>query len=266
VTGPVRYRGLDYPFTIDAPTLATQVTAALAGLRSLDDDGPASALRLVSIGDRWTVSGPGLDVETATVGAAVARLLEHVNQRAAASVAGVPFHAAATQAPTGGVFALAGTSGAGKSTLGAGAVRAGWGFVADELAAVDPETLFVRPYHRPIGLRRGGAAALGVDYPPDAWCDRVYPWPVDPTMHSSGGTLRAIALVTRGELEPSIEPVEPARALAELVEHTVVPDDEHIVPVFHGIEQIVRRVPVVRLCYDTPADGVELLHRLEREC
>ncbi len=164
------------------------------------------------------------------------------------------------------MFALAGTSGAGKSTLGAAGVRAGSGFVADELAAVDPDSLFVRPYHRPIGLRRGGAAALGIEYPPDAWCEQVYPWPVDPAMHSSGGTLHAIALVRRGDLEPSIEPVDPARALAELVEHTVVPDDEWIVPVFRGIERIVRRVPVVRLTYDTPADGVELLTRLERQC
>ena len=160
------------------------------------------------------------------LGSLVARVLEYVNQRAAASLtAEVPLHAAGVRTAGGGVIALAGTSGAGKSTLGAAAMLAGWGFLAEEIAAVDPVSLAVRPYHRPIGLRRGGAGALGIEYPDvaDGRYSDVYPWPVPVDRRVTSGTLLGIALVHRNEGEVAITEVGQARALAELVEHTVVP-------------------------------------------
>jgi hypothetical protein len=188
-------------------------------------------------------------------------VLEIVNQRAAASLASeVPLHAASVVVD-GVAVAVAGESGSGKSTLAAAAVLAGHELVADEVSAVTPE-LEVRPYHRPVGLRRGGAAALGVDIPEtdDERFGRVYPWrPGSPL--SSGAPLAGVVLVGRVPGPPTTEPVRPALALAELMHHTIA-GDERLVPLFRQVEDLVRRVPVARLTYDDPGDGVAVLRDL----
>jgi hypothetical protein len=76
------------------------------------------------------------------------------------------------------------------------------------------------------------------------------------------GTLLGVALVHRNSGDVAITEVGQARALAELVEHTVVPHDDRVVDVFRLLDSLVRRVPIVRLDYDTPADGVALLDEL----
>jgi hypothetical protein len=141
-------------------------------------------------------------------------------------------------------------------------VLAGYGYVADEITAVSPDRPHVRPFHRPIGLRRGGAAAIGVDYPDtdDGRYDQVYPWDVDDQLtRSSGGVLVGIVLVEWGDHdEPRLADVAPARALVELSQHTVIPD-EQLAPAFDGLDSIVRRVPIARMQYSTTAQGLELL-------
>jgi hypothetical protein len=230
---------------------------------------PSAEWRHITIAEapegRWTFTAEHSEPSPMALGSLVARVLEYVNQRAAASLtAEVPLHAAGVRADGGGVIALAGTSGAGKSTLGAAAMLAGWGFLAEEIGAVDPVSLAVRPYHRPIGLRRGGAGALGIDYPDfdDGRYSDVYPWPVPADRRAHDGTLLGIALVHRNDTDVAITEIGQARALAELVEHTVVPDDERVAAVFGLLDSLVRRVPIVRLAYDTPADGVTLLDEL----
>ena len=156
-----------------------------------------------------------------------------------------------------GVVVLAGASGSGKSTLAAAATLHGWGYVADEVAAVDPATLVASPYHRPIGLRRQGAEALGLPFPPG----RTVPgdavdWPVDPARHSPGGTVRLIALVLWDPDAPTTcDEVAPAQAMVELMQHLVV-HDEHVAWCFRAVETIVRTVPVVRLTYADPPAGL----------
>lgn len=49
---------------------------------------------------------------------------------------------------------LAGDSGSGKSTIAWGLVRAGFGFLSDELAPIDPRTCTVEAYPRALGLKR----------------------------------------------------------------------------------------------------------------
>jgi energy-coupling factor transporter ATP-binding protein EcfA2 len=173
----------------------------------------------------------------------------------------VPLHAAAVET-LGKIVALAGESGAGKSTLAAAAVLAGDRFVADEITAVSPDDRLVRPYHRPIGLRRGGADALGIDFPPDRRSipGAVHPVTIDdPDRLSAGGILRLIAIVRWDpDSPPALAAIEPAQALAELSQHIVVTDD--IIPAaFRGLEHIVRAVGLVRLTYRDPADGVRML-------
>lgn len=285
VSGPV-YRALDFVFELatlddDAARLVAELAPAFDPLRyeataarrstgdlrmgaaeqsaTVPDADEVARLAIAHLDGTWEVTGGKITVAVPTEGQLVARLVELINQEAAASIDTVPLHAAAVERG-GRVIAVAGSSGAGKSTLGAAATLDGWGFVADEIAAVDPVTRRVRAYHRPIGLRRGGAEALGIEYPSDQRFSEVYPWPVAPAMRSDDGELVAIVLVARGDAAPSTVPA--ARALAELMEHTVVPDLARVPAAFRMVERLVRVVPVVRVAYDTPARGVELLTRL----
>jgi len=186
--------------------------------------------------------------------------LDAANQAAIDAAPGcVPLHAAAIET-TAGVIAIAGRSGAGKSTLCAAAVLGGYPYVADEIAAVSPDTLHVHPFHRPIGLRRGGAAAIGVDYPdsPDGRYDFVYPWTVTGRL-SHGGVLAGIVLVDRSDaVAPGLGIVEGPTALLELSQHTVIAD-ELLGVGFMSLDRIVRTVPVARLTYDTAAQALDLL-------
>jgi hypothetical protein len=195
-------------------------------------------------------------------GSELRQQLEAANVEAArAAVGHVPLHAASVD-QAGAVVALAGRSRAGKSTLAAAAVLAGYGYVSDEITAVSPVDLRVRPFHRPIGLRRGGAAAIGVDYPDsdDGRYDQVYPWDVgDELTRSAGGTLVGIILVEWGDdHKPRLDDVAPALGLVELSQHTVIPD-EQLAPAFGGLDSIVRRVPIARMQYKATAEGLDLL-------
>ena len=191
--------------------------------------------------------------------------LEALNLEAARGAVGcVPLHAASIETSA-GVIALAGQSGAGKSTLAAAAVLIGYGYVADEISSVSPDDLFVHPFHRSIGLRRGGAEAIGISYPesPDGRYDVVYPWDVaEHGALSSGGTLIGIVLVNRGgEGSPSLADVDVPHALVELCQHTVIPDD-HLGDAFGFLDSIVRTVPVVRMTYASTTESLDLLAQL----
>jgi hypothetical protein len=117
---------------------------------------------------------------------------------------------------------LAGQSRAGKSTLAAWLTHRGWGFLTDEAALIDPDTLLVLPFWRPIGVRRPG--------------------PLDFMVHEDGSEERQqtdllVPASTIGALAPaaplsciafpclapnapaSLTPLAPAAALMELTQH-----------------------------------------------
>lgn len=169
----------------------------------------------------------------------------------------VPFHAAAVEID-GAIVAFSGQSGSGKSTLAAAALLTGHRYVADEITSVSPHDHNVRPYHRPIGLRAGGSDALSVEFPANRRniLGAVNPFPVDdPSLRSPGGELTMIVIVRWQPGLTSIAPVEPAEALAQLCQHLVI-DDEAMPAAFRGVERLVRSVPVRRLTYGDPFDGV----------
>lgn len=85
------------------------------------------------------------------------------------------------------VVLLPGEAESGKSTLVAGLVRAGWAYISDELASIDPATGLVHPYTRPISIDVGAysvfpelAAAYGAD---------AEQWHVDPDHLRSGAAV-----------------------------------------------------------------------------
>lgn len=259
-------RALDHDFVLEvAEPAASVITEALAPLRidpSLQGD-DLERLVVSRRDDGWSLDIPGLVCRPESSGRVVAHVLEHINQRAAASVTTeIPLHAAAVTDRSGGVVPLVGPSGAGKSTLAAAAVTGGWGFVADEVTAVDPTDLAARSYHRPIGLRRRGAAAIGIEYPDDEWFDSVLPWVVGMDARRPGGVVIGVVIVDRNDDRTEITDVAPARALVELIGNTVVPDERRIVEVFRRLDELVRCVPTVRVSYRTPAEGVAALSEL----
>jgi hypothetical protein len=163
----------------------------------------------------------------------------------------------------GRAIALVGVSGAGKTTLTAAGVRAGHGFVADEVCAVAPDGL-VRPFHRPLGLRPHGATALGI-----AVSRRRFERLAQPRAASTFGRLAGpsplaqVALVQRGPAASRLEPLEPARALVELCNLTLGAEGAERT-MFHRLAALVRSVPIGVLSVDEALPPAAALHLLRR--
>jgi hypothetical protein len=161
------YVALDCPFEVEAsPLIAPLLAEALLDLRS--DDTPRRQLRTMQ--DRagmWTV---GWDGEEPFIGNdfdhAMYSSLSAINLLAAREGARdcAVLHGGSVAVDGRGVV-FVGHSGSGKSTLTAAMAMAGHAYIADEVAAITSDSR-IRAFHRPIGLRAGGAAVLGLDLPP----------------------------------------------------------------------------------------------------
>lgn len=122
-------------------------------------------------------------VTTPSPAEALATLLWHLNRSAVGSAPGhLIVHAAALE-HGGGAILLPAASGSGKTTLAAGLVKAGMGYLSDEVAAIHPTTLAVTPYPKPLTVKVGswdvlaGLAPLAADVPGPY---REQQWHVDP--------------------------------------------------------------------------------------
>jgi hypothetical protein len=176
-------RGLSYRFAVraDDESLGRLVDALLAGLRDPGDPTPVEHWYSLtkSEGDPGTVDVRRDGDELARgqhPGDAVGWVMWDVN-RAAAEAAGGSFllHSGAIEAGGTGVL-FPGASGSGKSTLVAGLVRAGFGYLTDELAALDLASGRLTPYPKPITVKRGSFAVLS-DMGPDTCRDSGHgPW------------------------------------------------------------------------------------------
>jgi hypothetical protein len=84
----------------------------------------------------------------------------HVNQRVIAERGDrVLLHAAAAALGERGVLLPAAME-AGKTTLVAGLIRSGFRYLTDEAAAIDPDTLLVHPYAKPLSIDPGSWEVL----------------------------------------------------------------------------------------------------------
>jgi hypothetical protein len=163
-------RGLNYRFGVrtEDEVLGRRVDALMAGLR---DPGPVehwyAFTASASVADAVDLTRDGQTVALGQCpGDAVGWLVWDVN-RAAADASGqhLLFHAGAVQlthidGPDGRGVLLPGPSGSGKSTLSAGLVRAGFGYLTDELVALDLTSGQLLPYPKPITVKPGSFAAL----------------------------------------------------------------------------------------------------------
>jgi hypothetical protein len=161
--------------------------------------------------------------------------------------------------------ALCGTSGAGKSTATAAATMRGHGYLADEVCALRPDGWTVRRYHRPVGLRPGGAAAIGASAEPAHEAGEGPPSRIwhSPTRAERDTTLGSVALVERRPGAVNIERLAPATALELLVQHTLGSEGRERV-MFRRSEQLVRALPVVRLQYEDVFEAIDAVAEFVR--
>ena len=155
------FQALGQVVEIRAPrSLASLLAYVLGDLNTLEEAERRVEIRRDLLG-RWSrridgVTAPIEGCPAAGFYEAIGALDDLAAAQAASSVA--VLHASCIDVG-GTAIAFAGLSGAGKSTLAAALATAGHGFIADEVAAVDGDG-HVAPYHRPVGLRAGGAAAM----------------------------------------------------------------------------------------------------------
>jgi hypothetical protein len=145
-------------FTISAPSrLLTRLAADLAGFLSCESSVSAVGLSLDDAGRNLAApeapSGPDplQNAVAAITGYAIScspLLCMHAGVLAGAS----------------GLVVVPGRSGHGKSTLVAALVRAGFGYLSDEVLAVDRTSLTVAPFARPIALDANSCAVLGLPF------------------------------------------------------------------------------------------------------
>ena len=165
---------LSYRFAVrtDDVSVGGQVDAALSGLR--DHLHAAYVEHWYSL---TAVDAPGDTVDVARDGEVLAHgqqagdalgwVVWDVNRAAVEAGADhLLFHSGAIEADGAGIL-LPGASGSGKSTLTAGLVRAGLGYLTDELAALDMASGRLLPYPKPITVKPGSFAVLS-DIGPDA--------------------------------------------------------------------------------------------------
>jgi hypothetical protein len=159
---------------------------------------------------------------------------------------------------------LAGRSRAGKSTLAGWLTHRGWGYLTDEAALVDPDTLIVSPFWRPINVRRPGpldsiVAESSVDGSGGA--DVLVPASAIGSL--AGATpLAGIAFpcYTTHD-EAGFDPVTPAQALLELTQHYpgLIADGR---AGFRRLARLVQAVPAYMLRFHGLDEAEQVLRTL----
>ena len=221
---------------------------------------PADLLRYDVTESAVVVDGRRFEVWSAAE--AVEMIQWHLNQtvvaRAARSMTGL--HAAAA-AHDGRLIVLPAESGSGKSTTVAGLVRAGWQYATDEACVIDPETLRVLPYPKPIGLERGSWRLFpGVPRP----IEPHGTWLVPAASLGTAGVCGA--LVPAAVVTPRYEPggttrlhrISPGELVMELAQSTFSFNEDggrHL----RVLARLARRVPGYVLTISDLDEAVELL-------
>jgi hypothetical protein len=168
-------------------------------------------------------------------------------------------HAGTIASPR-GVIAFPGVSGLGKTTLIAALVQRGFGYLSDEVLAIDRRTLAVGAFPRPLALDAASWALLGLD-PADAPCADAEQL-IRPGILGTIGVaaeVSDIVLPVRGSFPTSLEPASRGLAVGELLGRAF----NHYVDgaaSFHAVVAIARGANVWRLEYSDAPDAANLLH------
>jgi hypothetical protein len=150
-------------------TIAISTTSALveqlsAQCAELLDDRSAAA----GPAHRLTLHGNGA-ADPVLGGDPIQNALAEITRFAVAHSPLLCIHAGVVAGPN-GLIAIPGASGHGKTTLVAALLQAGFGYVSDEVLALDRTTLRVTPFRRPLAMDARSLRLLGLDesVPPPA--------------------------------------------------------------------------------------------------
>lgn len=183
-------------------------------------------------------------------------LIAHLNLAAIAASRGrLLLHAGAVALADGRVILLSGPSGSGKSTLTAELVSTGLAYLTDETLGVDPDTLAVAPYRKPLTVKPGSFAVLSHLAPDDSAAQGTLPWQV-PVDRLGGRDLPTeplrVALVVAPEFgaghRDRLQPVSAAEAVFRLGSNSSSLSAVRPRPL-EALARLVDRVPTYRLPY-----------------
>ncbi len=154
-------RAFSFGFSVRASEPSTgRYIEALFGAMAASDEA-AHVYSFLEFDGRHEVYRDGEQVSsTEAASTALGHLLWDVNRNAITSARqDLLFHASAAEYE-GRAVLMPAPMGSGKTTLVAGLVLGGLRYITDEAVAVDPTTLLVHPYPKPLALRRGSWEAL----------------------------------------------------------------------------------------------------------
>lgn len=226
------FRRLSHAFTVSCndPAVADHVARVLARSRVREANDGSTAYEVLDLGPsepqsrfrllidgRW-VLGSGNPAHVLN------DLFSHVNLHTVETTRNlVLVHAGAVTTPDAVGIVLPAPSGSGKTTLVAGLVRAGFGYLSDEAAVLDPATGMLHPYPVHLSLKAGSR-----DRFPEARPDPFDvsfsgdTWHVDPESIRRGAVASAcyVGFVIAHRYEPGadarLESLTPAEACIEL--------------------------------------------------
>jgi hypothetical protein len=199
----------------------------------------------------------------------VGSLVRDINRRAIDRCEPVALHAGGVERDGLGL-AFPGRMEAGKTTLVTGLVRAGMGYLTDEAVAVDPETLLIRPYPKPLSLDPGAWALFPELEPNVPLATDEYKqdqWQVPSAVIRPGALGRScpVGLVVFPRFAPgattALEPLRRAEALVELAKNTFGFEGKSRVAL-DLLADVVRRADCYRLTMGYLDEAVSLLWKL----
>lgn len=233
--------------------LAEALAPALAGF-PVADGVPGAVLSVLDRGRGARRYRIVLGCETrgwaATEHQAIDLVLAELDDLVARGATGrVVLHAGAAELG-GVVVVLVGPSGAGTSTLTAHLVQRGFGYVSDEVVALEPHTWSVTPHPRVIGLRDDAVDLLGLGSHRTGEPGTTRVAPTELGRVSTGGTVGLVVLLTDRPEGAADRPTSRGTALLELLASThpctfevgTGPTDPLAV-----LAELVTTVPVVHL-------------------
>ncbi len=189
---------------------------------------------------------------------------------------GLLVHAGAVERD-GRAVVIPGPSGAGKSTLVALLVRAGLGYLSDEVASIELETGRLRPYAKPVALKAGSQQLLPQARPLVSKAQEIYmattwflaprwlhPDAAPPTVNS---TLAAVLVPVRERTTSALVPLSRARAAAAIVRSAFnfLPRGAELLPslaeLLRGVDCYELHIGSTRAAAETAVDLVDHLLR-----
>jgi hypothetical protein len=176
-------------------------------------------------------------------------------------------HAGGSASIDGSAVIVHGASGAGKTTLTTALVQSGLAYVTDETICLDPDTLVIEPFTKPLTVKPGSQELLAhLAPPPDEVSEGSGNWQLPP--ERLGGpelpkaTLRPALIVfpdiNESRTEVAMTPVSPARAAFVLGEQSSAMWTIEPRPLA-ALARLVTSVPAYQVSYANAFDAAPVI-------